>query len=139
MSKYEPLGAFLRKQKFQSVPMTFAEIEKVLMFKLPASKRYPAWWSNNPSNNVMTQLWLDAGFVTESVDTNGEKLVFRRKGSAASKPAPGGMPRPDGPVGGKAETVLGCLKGLFTLAEGFDPTEPMDLEPDWDRKYRPQP
>jgi hypothetical protein len=29
------------------------------------------------------------------------------------------------------------MKGLFTFAEGFDPTEPMDLEPDWDRKYRP--
>lgn len=138
MSKYEPLGAFLRTQKFQSVPMTFAEIERVLKFKLPASKRYPAWWSNNPSNNVMTQQWLDAGFETESVDTRSEKLVFRRKSSTMLEPAPDSNPPSAGPAGGKNGSLFGCLKGLFTLSEGFDPTDPMDLEPGWDRKYRPE-
>ena len=139
MSKYEPLGVFLRGQKLQSVPMTFAEIEKILKFKLPASKRYPAWWSNNPSNNVMTQQWLDAGFQTESVDTQGEKLVFRRRGYMASFPATGSVPAPQGSARERRHSIFGCMKGLFTLADGFEPTAPMELEPGWDRKYRPEP
>ena len=138
MSKYEPLGTFLRTQKYQSVPMTFAEIEKVLKFKLPASKRYPAWWSNNPSNNVMTQQWLDAGFQTESVDTQGEKLIFRRKGAATLSVAAGGRPASPESVGARRQSIFGCMKGLFTLAEGYDPTAPMDLETGWDRKYGPE-
>src|SRR4051794_10273214 len=81
MSKYAPLGDFLRKQKGTLVPMTFAEVERVVGTKLPKSRQYPAWWSNNPWNNVMTQIWLDAGFETEQVDVEAEKLVFRRVGT----------------------------------------------------------
>ncbi|MGB2930787.1 MAG: hypothetical protein WBB88_00255, partial [Methyloceanibacter sp.] len=68
MSKYEPLRRHLEGRPTQLVPMTFAEIEKVLGFKLPDSQRYPAWWSNNPTNNVMTNEWLGAGYKTEQVD-----------------------------------------------------------------------
>ena len=53
MGKYDPLGAFLKANGTEHVPMTFAEIEKVIGEPLPNSKTYPAWWSNNPSNNVM--------------------------------------------------------------------------------------
>jgi len=67
VSKYAPLGDFLRKQRRDVVPMSFSEIERVVGSKLPKSQRYPAWWSNNPWNNVMTQVWLDAGFQTEQV------------------------------------------------------------------------
>ena len=63
MSKYSRLGEFLRSQRTKEVPMTFAEIERVTGARLPAnSPQYPAWWSNNPSNNVMTKIWLAAGF-----------------------------------------------------------------------------
>ena len=78
MGKYEPLGEFLRKQRVAHVPMTFAEIERIVGTKLPKSQRYPAWWSNNTSNNMMTQVWLDAGFETEQVDVGNRKLVFRK-------------------------------------------------------------
>src|SRR5580693_6980148 len=78
MSKYSPLGDYLRKQRMTRVPMTFAQIERLIGAKLPNSQRYPAWWSNNPFNNVMTQIWLDAGFKTEEVDVASRKLVFRR-------------------------------------------------------------
>src|SRR4051812_20975914 len=78
MGKYEPLNAFLKSQSRDLVPMTFAELERVLKSKLPPSKLHRAWWSNNPDNNVMTKEWLDAGYETESVDISGEKLVFRR-------------------------------------------------------------
>src|SRR5215469_5809277 len=78
MTKYAPLGAYLRKQRGAQVRMTFGQIERIIGGKLPASQHQRAWWSNNPFNNVMTKVWLDAGFVTEQVDIEGRKLVFRR-------------------------------------------------------------
>src|SRR5882757_1221584 len=79
MSKYDRLGDYLRTQRTKLVPMTFAEIERVIGAKLPPnSPQYPAWWSNNPSNNVMTKVWLSAGFRTEQVDVKSRKIVFRR-------------------------------------------------------------
>src|SRR5476649_443310 len=79
MGKYSRLGEFLRAQRTKQVPMTFAEIERVIDGKLPPnSPQYPAWWSNNPSNNVMTKVWLSAGFRTEQVDVRSRKVVFRR-------------------------------------------------------------
>ncbi len=79
MGKYDRLGEFLKSQRAKEVPMTFADIERVIGGKLPPnSPQYPAWWSNNPTNNVMTKVWLAAGFRTEQVDTKARKVVFRR-------------------------------------------------------------
>ena len=124
MGKYEPLGEFLAAQTRERIPMTFSEIERILKCKLPVSKKHRAWWSNNPDNNVMTRAWLAAGYETEAVDVASGKLIFRR----VKKKEPAVRP-----------SIFGCMKGLFTLAEGYDPTAPMDLEPDWDRKYGPEP
>jgi hypothetical protein len=140
MGKYQPLGNYLKSQRFEHLPMTFAEIEKILNFELPMSKRYPAWWSNNPSNNVMTRQWLDAGYETSSVDTLGEKLVFKRK---TRTPRSGGRPHSPAPpapkVGPKRTSIFGCMKGLFSVAKNFDASAPMELEPGWDNQYRPGP
>ena len=86
MGKYAPLKEFLTGQNQDYVPMTFAQIEKVLDLKLPPSKQYPAWWSNNPSNNPMTREWLDAGFETMSVNIEGREagLSSRPEECAAS-------------------------------------------------------
>ena len=112
MGKYEPLGEFLRSQRVERISMTFGEIERILKTKLPDSKKHRAWWSNNPDNNVMTREWLEAGYETESVDIASGKLVFRRnKKPGASKEAP----RP---------SIFGCMKGMVTLAPGYDPTAP---------------
>jgi hypothetical protein len=132
MSKYVNLGEYLRRQKNELVRMTFAEVERVIGHKLPSSSRYPAWWSNNPSNNVMTKVWLQAGFKTEQVDMQGRKLVFRRvrsnepgpeKKPATKRPAPSGLFHP----------AFGSMKGLIQLAPGVDLTEPAD--PDWGKVY----
>jgi hypothetical protein len=78
MSKYQPLGDFLRRQKADVVTMTFSQVEKVLGFELPASQNNPAWWSNNADNNVMTKVWLDAGFRVRNVRLNERELTFYR-------------------------------------------------------------
>ncbi|MFL5237299.1 MAG: hypothetical protein ACJ8EL_06790 [Rhizomicrobium sp.] len=136
MGKYDGLGAYLRAQAREHVPMTFAEIERVVGTKLPVSQRYQAWWSNNTSNNVMTRIWLDAGYRTEQVDTAAKKLVFRRISKSQSSrdvnmtslepeagQSPGGKPR--------RSPLFGALKGTFTLAPDHDPTSPMFTGEEW--------
>ncbi len=61
MGKYSALGDYLRAQTRSEVPMTFAQIERVIGAKLPKSHKYRAWWSNNAFNSVMTKTWLEAG------------------------------------------------------------------------------
>jgi hypothetical protein len=118
--------------------MTFAEIEKIVGTPLPNSQRYPAWWSNNPFNNVMTQVWLDAGFVTEQVDVASRKLVFRRarprsslgdEGHISAKADVGGGSPPAAVSHARPHPIVGCLKGSVRVAEGVDLTAPAD--PDW--------
>lgn len=113
MGKYDPLKGFLAAQPGERVPMTFADIERLIGTPLPKSKRYPAWWSNNPSNNPMTRAWLEAGFTTEQVDTASERLVFRRAQRAAKAAGESVIDR-----------LQAKLGGTVTFAPGFDPTEP---------------
>ena len=122
MGKYDPLTEFLAETAGDEVPMTFAEIERVTGHALPASRRYPAWWSNNPDNNVMTKAWLAAGFQTEQVDIGREQLVFRRVSPAASAPQPRS--------GTILERIRARLGGMVTVAPGVDLAAPVsDL---WD-------
>ena len=101
--------------------MTFEQIERVLGAKLPESKSYAAWWSNNPSNNVMTRAWLAAGYRSERVDVGGEKLVFRRDG----RPMPS-SPARSGPLPrrGVLDRLRAALAGTVHVAEGVDLTAP---------------
>jgi hypothetical protein len=129
MSKYVNLGEFLRGQKTSAVRMSFAEVERVIGHKLPRSARYPAWWSNNPSNNVMTKVWLEAGFKTEQVDIEGRKLTFRRRSAAPQKQKKSDR----SPTRSGYPPFYGLLKGTITIAPGVDLTEPAD--PDWGKVY----
>lgn len=122
MGKYEPLTAFLAQAAGNEVPMTFAEIERVTGHALPASKKYPAWWSNNAANNVMTRAWLAAGFQTERVDIGGERLVFRRAETQAGADA---APQPPAMEGTLLERIRARLRGMVTVAPGVDLTAPV--------------
>jgi hypothetical protein len=114
MAKYEPLKSFLSGRVEGEVPMTFHEIEKVIGGSLPpVAYKHRAWWSNNPSNSVITRAWLEAGFRTERVDMGSRKLVFRR------------AERPSAPDGwGIVERLQGRLAGTVTFAPDFDLTDP---------------
>ncbi len=128
MGKYTRLGDFLRMQRCEVVPMTFAEIERVIGSKLPPnSPQYPAWWSNNPSNNVMTKVWLGAGFRTEQVDVKARTIVFRR---VVEKP----LDRPSlAPARGERHPLFGALKDVTFVPPGVDLTAPAD--PGWGKVY----
>lgn len=128
MGKYDRLGDFLRSQRIREVPMTFAEIERVIGGKLPPnSPQYPAWWSNNPTNNVMTRVWLAAGFRTEQVDTTARRVVFRRIEQKSSEAPPPRVKRSG------RHPLFDALKGLASIPPGVDLTEPAD--PDWGKVY----
>ncbi|MDP3554156.1 hypothetical protein [Methylocystis sp.] len=96
MSKYAPLGEYLRQHPYREIRCSFRDIEHVLGFKLPPSARkHPAWWSNNSSNNVMTEAWMNAGFRTRAVDIESERLTFERVEARPPDPEPTApSPRP---------------------------------------------
>ncbi len=132
MGKYEPLADHLRKLGQGRVRMKFEEIEKVLGFPLPpSSRKHRAWWSNNASNNVMTHVWIDAGYQTEEVDLEQGKLVFRRAvPDDAHHPPVSPSPRSEGGQSkGVPHTLFGCLRGTVTFVGEIDLTEPAD--PEW--------
>lgn len=137
MSKYDGLGTYLGKQFLAEVPMTFSEIEKAAGTKLPPKAQLQrAWWSNNPSNNVMTKVWLKAGYETAQVDMAGRKLVFRRTAQAK---AGGGMSdtardfKPAQMEGARQtrHPALGSMKGTFTIEPGYDLTSPIYSDEEW--------
>lgn len=129
--KYEPLTSYLRTQRGNQIRMSFAEIERVIGSKLPPSAdTHRAWWSNNPSNNVMTKAWLEAGFESEQVDLRSRKLIFRRlpgtKTSSPTNPLPSSG-SPDLASGKLA--LFGWLQGTIVINPDVDLTEPAD--PEW--------
>jgi hypothetical protein len=146
VGKYEPLGAFLRGQHAQEVSLTFTEIEEITGAKLPPkAQHHRAWWSNNAANNVMTKVWLEAGYESTQVNMSARKLVFRRvaKGSNTAREANGGfaesVPTPYATSDGR-HPLRGALKDITFLVPGVDLTEPAD--PEWadliDKKYGPE-
>lgn len=138
MSKYEPLGEYLKKQGKDRVPMSFAEIERVTGVRLPQSAiKHRPWWSNNPKNSVMTKVWLDAGYESEQVDMAARKLVFRRVRGTKPPSARGGEgAREEAPF----HPAWGAMKGLVRIMPGTDITQPAD--PEWaarlDAQYGPE-
>jgi len=127
MSKYDPLTHHLAALNLARIPMRFGELEQLLGFPLPNSARkHRAWWSNNPSNSVMTKAWLDAGYQSEQVDLEGEKLVFARL-NAIDPPPAAPVEVPAGPNG--RHSLIGCMAGTVIIAPGTDLTEP--TAPDW--------
>jgi hypothetical protein len=143
MSKYEPLARFLAGGS-SAIALTFEEIERILGFRLPPSARkYPAWWSNHESSHVQTRAWLTAGFQTGQVDIGGEKVVFspaaggfgeekqaRFAGAASAGIAVDAM---DGTKVVVRHPAWGALKGMITIPEGVDLTEPAFS--DWKSLY----
>jgi len=90
MSKYDPLRRYLENRGAEQVPMSFAEVERVLGFPLPPSaKAHATWWSNNTGTHVGVRAWRDAGWKTSRVDVPGERVVFVRAKEESNRTDPG--------------------------------------------------
>ncbi|WP_425532000.1 DUF7662 domain-containing protein [Ancylobacter koreensis] len=129
MSKYSVLTTFLASRTQPRISMSFEDIERIVGARLPQSAfNHRAWWSNNPTNSVMTKAWLAAGFRSEEVDMIGRKLVFARHlPNPVSDPA---MARPaaastTSPLAG----LFGGLRGTIHVEPNTDLTQPVSI--DW--------
>ena len=135
MSKYAPLAAHLRESGQDTVPMTFDDIAQIIGAELPSSAfTHRAWWSNNPTNNVMTHAWLEAGYTTAEVDMAARTLVFRKAAQYGPAPESGGRVLRDAMAAPAAaepvsfSLVFGALKGTVTIKPGTDLTAPVEAE-----------
>ncbi len=130
MSKYEPLTTHLRASGRASIPLTFNKIERIVGAKLPPSAfKYRAWWSNNPTNSVITHAWLDAGYKTANVDMAGRKLVFRKYAKSESAPeSVNERETTNGADAGLFQRIYGALQGTVTISQDTDLTSPTDEE-----------
>lgn len=128
--KYDPLRHYLLQQKRGRLPMTFQEVESIIGAPLPASaRRHRPWWANDANGHAHAHAWLEAGYHTEQVDMEGEKLVFARVPDSMER----GMAESNAAY--KAQDaiaqhpMIGAMKGLLWIDPTLDLTKPA-LDPD---------
>lgn len=115
MSRYERLKHVLKNSPTTEWRVSFRQLEEAIGVTLPASAyKYPAWWSNNSSNSVMTKVWLEAGWRTRDVDVPGQKVTFYRVERPESGRGAYGNPGsdPDDGPGGLNDTGFDWEPGL---------------------------
>jgi hypothetical protein len=127
MGKYQPLEAFLSGCEADETTMSFEEIEAVIGADLPeAAHTHRAWWSNNPSNNVMTRCWLAAGYRTERVDMAARRLVFRRADGMAATRRVANRARIENDASAPLlERLWKSLAGTVRVPDGVDLVDPI--------------
>jgi hypothetical protein len=114
--KYEPLEHHLRDARADQVPLSFAEVERIIGSALPQSARkYQAWWANSPEGHVNAQAWLAAGYRAQRVDIDGEQVIFVRNPAAATR---------DTNAIGFLDRLRAKLGGTVTVMPGVDLTDP---------------
>lgn len=77
--KFIDLTLYLEKCGKDEFKMSFAEIERIIGFKLPNSAyKYPAQWSNSESHSLAFG-WLNAGYLTQQVNIPEQTVEFIRE------------------------------------------------------------
>ena len=127
MSKYAPLELFLKSAAVDTLTLTFTQIELIIKDQLPPSARkHRPWWSNDTSNNAMTQSCIAAGFKVTQVNMNDESLVFVKAGDEnASEKSSNSSVLEESHV----HPAFGCLRGTVTIPRDIDLTAP--AMPEW--------
>lgn len=80
--KYRKLSNYMLDRTVEGtkvVKLTFQEIENILGFKLPDSKKYQAFWANTESHPIALS-WLSTPFRTVDPDAEGGVIVWERVG-----------------------------------------------------------
>ena len=132
--KYDPLRLYLLRQAQGRIPMTFQEVESVIGGPLPASaRRHRPWWANDATGHAHAHAWLEAGYRTERVDMEGEKLVFVRAADTRKADMMKGMAESHAACATQdanaQHPMIGALRGLLWIDPALDLTRPA-LDPD---------
>jgi len=80
LAKYDPLGAYLKRQRTEELELSFREIENLLGALLPNSAARPQWWANTTDpDNAMVQRKAWAGAAYDAFLIAGaDRVRFRR-------------------------------------------------------------
>ena len=82
MSKYEPLGQFLKDSGKETVDLTFKEVEGILGFTLPhyLYKHGAGWYGTAEASPTHRQkaVWCSYGYQVQTVDLNAHTVVFKK-------------------------------------------------------------
>ena len=134
MSKYDPLKQFLVDSGADCITKNFDEVTEIIGTKLPVSAfQHRAWWSNNKTNNAMTQAWLEAGYITRNVDMEQCTLEFLKCSTKGQPPGhrDEALSRDkevlqDDQQDDILSRLAGSLKGTVTIYPGTNLTDPID-------------
>ena len=82
MSKYDPLGIYLKQSNQNRITLTFAEIETIVGFTLPKSlkNRSEAWLgtAEGSPRHVQKRVWQSAGYQVETVQLSQKVVTFKK-------------------------------------------------------------
>ena len=88
MGKYRPLEDWLAQDGEASRTLTFADVEKILRFRLPpAALTDRGWWANESSpspRHLQSLAWLRSGWRVRHLDLEGQTVTFERQPVSAS-------------------------------------------------------
>ena len=81
MGKYDPLAHYLGHAREEGIDASFAQLEKILGFRLPDSAyRYQAWWANEThGSHSHSRSWQEAGWETCQVNLPRKTVRFERR------------------------------------------------------------
>lgn len=80
MSKYEPLGDFLKKTNKPVISLSFKEIEEIIGFTLPNSAlKHGEFWSSGQNSHTHAFVWIDAGYIVSKKDLIGQRIEFSKR------------------------------------------------------------
>jgi hypothetical protein len=77
MSKYLPLGEYLRNLGVSRVQLSFEEVVRLVGELPPSARQYRAWWANEPRTHSHARAWLEAGWRVDAVNL-GRWVSFAR-------------------------------------------------------------